>query len=521
MRQQQARRPSEEQREVIRDEIAVSPERAQDSFHRKNYQAWCAANQMPEFPADAGAVTGELVLLRFLHSTAMARGWGHGTCSNAALVVAQHLMRNRLSDPRGPQVKAWLKARLRETGKRTTRPVDALALSEVRAAVTRLEDLEGRDADAELLHQRAFLALADLLDEGGPFRLNPLVGADPERCNRPNPALKILAGLTSEDFTVHADELRVRIAGTTQVVLRARTPEHYAMLATAALHGGPHPLCPKVSEDDDGALRIYWERLRRRATVAAYVVAGNQTRHSDRRQSWAARWWVNADREHRVRLMALMDIGLPARAQDAAYLLTGLTCLFRDAELVRLNIGDVARRPDGSGFDYALAEHKSAMHAARHGAPAQPLEGALEHEAGADGCLPVCAACAMDRHLQMRAWRGATPKDPLFVAYNSRGDGDLRRLASRQYGTRVVKQAASSGTQLEDGSDRRLGTRSLRVSGATWLHQAGVSYQELQEVGTWSSVLYARLYVRRYDPWASGDLVLGLSEEGGSRPNAC
>jgi hypothetical protein len=482
-------------------------------FQRKTYQAWCVANQMPEFPTGAGDLSGELVLLRFLHSTAMARSWGHATCSNAARVVAKHLMRNRLPDPRGPQSKAWLKARLRETGKRTTRPVDALAPSEVRAAVATREEQQPPDED-ELVHQRALLALADLLDEGGPLRLNPLVGADPERCNRPNPALKTLASLTQADFTVRAEEICVRIAGEAVIVLKTRTPEHYEMLAAAVLRGGPHPLHPGASVKDERAIRPYLQRLRRRATVVAYTVASNRVPHTDRRQSWAAQWWANADRDDRVRLMVLMDTDLPTRTQDAAYLLTGLTCLFRDAELVRLNISDMVRRPDGTGLDYALATHKSAMHAARHGSVAQPLVGALEHAVGTEGCPAVCAACAMDRHLRMRAWRGARPQDPLFVAYKSRGDGDLQRLASRRYGARVVKQAAVAGTKLEDGSDRRLGTRSMRVSGATWLHQAGVSYQELQEIGTWSSVLYARLYVRRYDPWASGDLVLRLNDEG-------
>jgi hypothetical protein len=512
MTEQQVPRPSKEQRAAVRDEVAASSERVQDKHHRETYQAWCTANQMPEFPTGAGGLTGELVLMRFLHSTATARIWGHATCSNAARVVAQHLMRNRLADPRGPQVNAWLKARLRETGKRTTRPVDALTPSEVRAALTTLEQ-ERRDGEdeTEVLHQRAFLALADLLDESGLLSLNPLLGADPERPNRPNPALRAMAALTGEDFTVRAEEIRVRVADEILIVLKARTPEHYAMLAAAVLNGGGHPLHP-AAVDDGRAIRLYLQRLRRRATTVAYAVADNRTRHLDRRQTWAAQWWVDADREHRVRLMVLMDTGLPARTQDAAYLLTGLTCLFRNAELVRFNIGDVVRRPDGTGFDYALAEHKSAMHAARHGSVARPLEGALEHWVGGAGCPPVCAACAMDRHLRVRAWHGAKPQDPLFVAYNSQGDGDLQRLSSRQHGARVVKHAAVSGTQLENGSERRLGTRSLRVSGATWLHQAGVSFQELQEIGTWSSVLYARLYVRRYDPWASRDLVLGLND---------
>jgi hypothetical protein len=217
-------------------------------------------------------------------------------------------------------------------------------------------------------------------------------------------------------------------------------------------------------------------------------------------------------------VVVMMDSGLPARTQDAAYLLTGLTSLFRNAELVRLNVGHVVRRADGTGFDYTLAEHKSAMHAARHGSVARPLQGALEHGAGPDGaCPPICVACAMDRHLRVRSWFGAGPNDPLFVNYISQGNEPLQRLVSTQLGSRVVKQAAGTA-ELKDGSTRRLGTRSLRVSGATWLHEAGMSYEELQEVGTWSSVLYARLYVRRYDPWASVDLVLGLSGSGPTTP---
>lgn len=514
MTPQDAPRPTTEQREAVRAEVAASPESAQERSHRRTYQAWCTANEVPEFPTGAGGVTGELVLLRFLHSTAMARSWGHGTCAFAALVVAHHLTRNGLPDPRGPQVKAWLKARLRETGKRTTRPVDALTPAEVRAAVaTREEGWRVEGHEAEVLHQRAFLALADLLEESGHVRLNPLSNADPERSNRPNPALRSLAALAREDFTARADEIRVRVAGETVIVLRGRTPEHYDMLVAALVRGGPHPLHPAASADDDHAIRLYLRRLRRRATTVAGALAGHRTRRSDRRRGWAAQWWADAAREHRVRLMALMDTGLPARTQDAAYLLTGLTSLFRNAELVRLNIGDVVRRPDGTGFDYALARHKSAMHAARHGSVARPLVGALEHEVGAEGCAAVCAACAMDRHLRLRAWHGAGPEDPLFVAYNSPGHDSLRRLASAGLGTRVVRKVAAE-TGLEDGSERRVGTRSLRVSGATWLHQAGMSYQELQEVGTWSSVLYARLYVRRYDPWASRDLVLGLGDAG-------
>lgn len=512
-----APRPSKDQREVVLHEVVASAESPQESFRRKTYQEWCAENEMPELPTGAGGLTGELVLLRFLHSTAMARNWQHATCSNAAGVVAKHLMRTGLPDPRGPRVRGWLKARLRETGKRTTRPVDALTPSEVRAHLTATMEKEPREEDgvAELLHQRAFLALADLVEENDVLRLNPLANADPERSNRPNPAFKTLAALTCNDFVVRADEIRVRVAGATLIVPRARTPEHYEMLAAVVLDGRSHPLRPAVSMQDDHAFDLFMRRLRRRTRDAVYAVAGNRTRHSARRDGWAAQWWSTADREHRVRVMMLMDSGLPARTQDAAYLLTGLTSLFRNAELVRLNVGHMVRRSDATGFDYTLDEHKSAMHAARHGSVARPLMGALEHEVGPEGsCPPICAACAMDRHLQVRAWHGAGCNDPLFVNYCSPGDESLQRLISLQFGTRVVKQAAGAETRLEDGSVRRVSTRSLRVSGATWLHAAGMSFEELQEVGTWSSVLYARLYVRRYDPWASQDLVLGLSGAG-------
>jgi len=510
-------RPSKKQREAVREEVAARPELDQDKHHRETYQAWCSANQMPELPTGAGGVTGELVLLRYLHSTAMARDWAHATCSNAARVVARHHMRHGLGDPRGPQAQAWLKARLRQTGKRTTRPIDALSASEVRSSMASLDEQPQAAQDVDdLLSQRALLALADLLDDDGPLKLNPLTSADPERPNRPNPTLATLMALRCEDFSVRPHELRVHVAGEVLVVLKARTPEHFEMLAAAVRAGRPHPLHPAASPTDHDAIRRYLRRARRKATTAAYTVDGNRAHGHDRRQTWAAQWWTNADRDHRLRLMALMDPGLRARTQDAAYLLMGLVGLLRNAELVRFDIRDMVPRPDATGFDYSLAKHKSAMHAARHGSIARPLQGSLEHETDAGHCPPVCAACAMDRHLRVRAWHGAQPGDPLFVAYNSPRSESLQRLASTAYGSRVVKQAASS--TLQDGSDRRLGTRTMRVSGATWLHQAGTSYQELQEIGTWSSVLYARLYVRRYDPWASSDLVLGLEYDANSRP---
>lgn len=508
----QASRPSQKQREEAHAEVTVSAESPDQRAVRETYQAWCAVNAMPEFPTGDGGLTGELILLRFLHSMATSRNWQHGTCSNAARGVAKHLMRNGLLDPRGPRTQAWLKAHLRETGKRTTRPVDALTPSEVRSHLTSPSTGERQEDDigAELLHQRAFLVLADLLDEHGHLTVNPLTKADPERRNRPNPALRTLAALTREDFVVRPHEVRVSVAGETVIVAKNRTPEHYAMLAAAVVHGGPHPLAPATAMHDARAFDLFLRRMRRRATTVVYTVARNRTRPSARREGWAAQWWTDADREHRVRVMVMMDSGLPSRTQDAAYLLTGLTRLFRNAELVRLNVGHIVRRADGTGFDYTLAEHKSAMHAARHGSVARPLQGALDHGVGPDGTCPsICVACAMDRHLRLRSWYGAGPNDPLFVNYTSPGNQNLQRLASTQLGSRVVNQAAGTA-ELEDGSARRLGTRSLRVSGATWLHEDGMSYEELQEVGTWSSVLYARLYVRRYDPWASADLVLGL-----------
>lgn len=77
MTEQQAPRPSKEQRAAVRDEVAAFPERVQDKHHRETYQAWCTTNQLPEFPTGAGGLTGELVVMRFLHSTATARNWGH------------------------------------------------------------------------------------------------------------------------------------------------------------------------------------------------------------------------------------------------------------------------------------------------------------------------------------------------------------------------------------------------------------------------------------------------------------
>jgi hypothetical protein len=70
------------------------------------------------------------------------------------------------------------------------------------------------------------------------------------------------------------------------------------------------------------------------------------------------------------------------------------------------------------------------------------------------------------------------------------------------------------GPDREDGSPRRIGSRSARVTGATELRKAGASYAEIQAAGGWKDATTAALYVRRHDAFTEARLVLPLDAAG-------
>lgn len=500
-------------REDVRQELGIGAHRKltdQQQYCLSAYLRWCNANSQPALPdpnGPADAPTPSTVLLRYLHSNATARNWSHATCSAAALLVAQHLMTNGYEDPRDTRVKAWLKARLRETGKRVTQPTDTLTSDEVKVAATKAAS--AASDSKHLVRRRALVALADALEEAGLLTANPMVGGSESQA---------LHALKSTAFIVQASQIRVRVGGQTAVITKKRTPIHYEAVATALEldKGNIYPFLPGIVDLHSREAGMIREADRLRLRHALHRTARHLPTSKDGHTVLTAAakdWWDESTGEQRLRLLVRLDGRLAARVQELAYFLTGIVNLHRHAELSRLTIGHLTARP--GGYDYTLHEHKgSELAVKRWGTLGKPVHGALDHAAAnPSACPATCPACAMDSHLALRREDGATDTDPLFVSLVGTAKGQVLHSAS---GASILKRYAERAGALahEDGSSRRIGSRTMRATGTTILREAGASYLELMEAGGWSSPLYASLYVRRNDAWVNS-LVLPLDSTPG------
>ena len=493
-------------REDAHQDLGIGPHReasTQNQYIVGAYTRWCDANSQPALPSDApDAPTPSQVLLRYLHCNSQERGWAHGTCSHVSLVVAQYVMKHGHDDPRDVRVRAWLKARLRETGKRAQRPVDALTLDEVKTAAA----TPTKRSSAHLSRRRALIALADLLEEAELLHANPMVaGRD----------VITMRHLQADAFDVGEERIRVTIKNDVLTILRERTPVHFEAVRTALneADGRTYPLLPDDSDDvhrrtdDRTADRSLMHQALRRLEPTLETVAGGVQVSTPA----AAAWWAASTRAQRLRLMARLDGSLNERVQDLAYFLTGVVNMHRHAELARLTLGHMV--PRAGGYDYTLEQHKGGEHAQRWGSKVKPIHGALDHAADdPQNCPVTCPACAMDNHLALRREDGGQDADPLFISYVGTAKGQVLHTAA---GRSILRRYAEliGATTNEDGSARRISSRSMRVTAATLLRDAGASYLELMEAGSWSSPLYAALYVRRNDAW-SGTLVLPMNPTG-------
>jgi hypothetical protein len=484
-----------EARSKARSAIAESlrPSDSSQLHHITTFLAWCETNGIEPGPPKGhseAAPTAEEVLLVYLHAMHAARGWSHGQVLGVSGSVARFMIGLGHSDPRGVLFKGWMKAHLREVGARRLPAVGAVLPAEVRAATIRDTAIGGK-----AVRRRAVLALADALLDAG-IVVNPCSG----------PGMRELGRLRSGAFTLTETQIRVRVGDATAVIGRGRLPAHYDAVAAGVALQGDGPLIV----DSNGAITLL------RAAVAR-VFPGVPVNGSGRVRAGTAlaEWWTAASREERMHLMARIDGHLPFRIQDATMRLLSISGLHRAAELARLTIGHMRLRADGTGYDYELVEHKGTEVARARGGRGEPLVCAADHHAGpADGgpgCSIVCPACMLALHLELRLESGATACDPLFVSLNGTAVGQV--LTSNAVGR--MMRGTVEDPDREDGSPRRIGSRSARVTGATELRKAGASYAEIQAAGGWTDATTAALYVRRHDAFTEARLVLPLDAAGG------
>jgi len=469
---------------------SLRPDRSQIR-HISTFLAWCETNGIDPGPPKGhseGAPTAEEVLLVYLHAMHAARDWSHGQVLGVSGSVARYMIGLGHLDPRGVLFKGWMKAHLREVGARRLPPVGAVLPAEVRAATIRDTAIGGK-----AVRRRAVLALADALVDAG-IVVNPCSG----------PGMRELGRLRSGAFTLTETQIRVRVGDAVAVIGRGRLPAHYAAVAAGVALLGDGPLIV----DPNGAIFLLRDAVAR-------VFPGVPVNGSGRVRAGTAlaEWWTAASREERMHLMARIDGHLPFRIQDATMRLLSISGLHRAAELARLTIGHMRLRADGSGYDYILVEHKGTEVARARGGRGEPLVCAADHHADptdGSGCSIVCPACMLALHLELRLESGATERDPLFASLNGTAVGQV--LTSNSVGR--MMRGTGEGPDREDGSPRRIGSRSARVTGATELRKAGASYAAIQAAGGWKDATTAALYVRRHDAFTEARLVLPLDAAG-------
>lgn len=167
------------------------------------------------------------------------------------------------------------------------------------------------------------------------------------------------------------------------------------------------------------------------------------------------------------------------RVSERAYLLVGVVTARRHAELSRLLIRDIEPLPGGA-YRFTIGENeKGNLLASRYGGPARygtylidhlptdTNEGQATQERASSVCSAICPACALAEHLAMRTRQGGADGDPLFVTQwgtpmSRTQDG---RIMVRKMWDRLP----------EPKPEKRIGSRSLRVTGRTLAARAGMS----------------------------------------------
>jgi hypothetical protein len=413
------------------------------------FQRWCDEHSLSALPAT------EQTLLRFLH--AHHPDWSFG---NARAYVHAIVWKHRsmdLSSPRDGRVADYLQHLREETGTRVEPLVDALRTSDAaRIAEWCLsKTFDFRDAGGEQLLVRAVLVVA---------RFTGLPVGDSRRN-----ALRVL-DLPASAFTCTSTEVRIRIpkdcgGDHTKLVRVDTSPVEYWILRDwlTAADGANFPFLANGSQRERTRVLDAIRCTRRRAGVE--ISAGLKEDLLDETR-W--RW-----------LLACANRPTRQHLRNLAYVLVGTFTARRHAELQRANIEHVSRTD--TGFVLLVPKSKGKRDARVY---------QVDHTHPGKTCLPVCPACALERWLEFEAVCGKRTTGILFPTTY----GGLRRM-TRQNGRRLIRQVwCPSGGD----PDAKIGTRSLRVGGATSADEKKMSLEDIaRDVTDHEDLNTCDLYIRR------------------------
>lgn len=221
------------------------------------------------------------------------------------------------------------------------------------------------------------------------------------------------------------------------------------------------------------------------------LVAFGSKRFSRRLVSAARRAGVSISGAHAVTSLnpadfdALLDHCDPSyerNVRDLAYVCAGIAGALRHISLANLDIRDVASGPDGVTATFRVAKLP----------PGEVLSLSFPHlSGGGSACTDsLCAACALDRQLTVCRRQGRTEGPLLGTKY-----GRVWRVMTRQNGRlRLVNLWEPEHA----AGPKRIATRSLRVTGATWASLEGLTISQIAEFITFHrDTAIATLYIHQ------------------------
>jgi integrase len=164
-------------------------------------------------------------------------------------------------------------------------------------------------------------------------------------------------------------------------------------------------------------------------------------------------------------LLAHCDRELDRHTRDLAWLTMGITGGLRHISLAHLEIDDVRPIPGGFQAEFRFAKLSSG----------EVLPKKFLH-LGDDPstCLdPLCPACTLAQQLDVCRRRGQVSGPVLATRY-----GGQWRAMSRQNGRLRILRAYRTSLPDADPDSKRIATRSLRRTAATWACAAGMSMSQ-------------------------------------------
>lgn len=402
----------------------------------------------------------EQAMLRWAHEQYPDRAWA--TIHARFHALHRYALMIGVESPFGLRARKYLQALRRDVGTRKADRTDPIRVEEAEAIAETL--------DAPPLSERDYLLQAAIV-------LSWATGLPLLPTGKRAVPDSSTATLSRERLSIEADRIVISVPGRPRVVIDAgKTPALHGLVQRAfegqALTGAVLP----IRKGPDVIVKRLWDRM---------GLPGNP-RDMDCLSGMSPEdvFWVAACVDRYIRF----------RLRDTAYVLVGVLLARRHEQLERLRLCDLMRKPDAYEVYFPKSktdqEGKGLVKGLPHGRPGEPCTTWAP-------CHPCCPVRALDDLVEVERRYWGRTEGPLFATLH---DGEIKSLDIRTAQYRLENLWKQAG--LDESA--KIGTRSLRVGGATSGRERGMTIAQIAtELTDHKTYSVAEVYVRRATPYAS------------------